>query len=346
MIIASNGAIPGAGLRQGPWAADTSKMSGEQRHEERKGTTPTWLRFGWLLGIGEVIILVAVTLHPAGAIGVGAAADHRATSVGHILQPQQKNLTSAPPPTTTLPVTPSTTVPPTPVTPTTVPPATPLTPASPARTVTVLTVLPANIAPQPNFLQNCSGAQYDDSLGCVGATLQAIANARSHEGLPPMVLPSNWGQLSPEQQIFVATNLERTARGMAPMTAMDSALDQDARQGAAQNIDPAPPGGFPYSEWGSNWAGAVGNPLEAIYFWMYDDGADSANVDCSPSHQSGCWGHRENVLLRLPCNVCVMGTGWDAVGYSGDPSMTELLVESSGNQPVDFTWQQESPYLS
>ena len=38
------------------------------------------------------------------------------------------------------------------------------------------------------------GFQYDDSLTCVGATLQAIANGRSHEGLPPMVLPS---QLEP-----------------------------------------------------------------------------------------------------------------------------------------------------
>ena len=98
-----------------------------------------------------------------------------------------------------------------------------------------------------------------------------------------MVLPSNWRQLSPEEQIFVATNLERTARGLPPLTAMATSLDQAARQGAAQNTDPGPPGGFPYSQWTSNWAGAVGNPLEAIYFWMYDDGAGSANIDCAPS---------------------------------------------------------------
>jgi hypothetical protein len=78
---------------------------------------------------------------------------------------------------------------------------------------------------------------------------------------------------------------------------------------------------------------------------MYDDGAGSANIDCTPSNPAGCWGHRENILLRLPCTVCLMGTGWDGSGYRGDPSMTELLVETSGNPTVDFTWRQESAYI-
>ena len=90
----------------------------------------------------------------------------------------------------------------------------------------------------------------------------------------------------------------------------------------------------------------MGNPLEAIHYWMYDDGAGTTNVDCTPTNQSGCWGHRENILMRLTCTVCVMGTGWDSTGYSGDPSMTELLVETSGNPALDFTWRQESPFLS
>jgi hypothetical protein len=156
-----------------------------------------------------------------------------------------------------------------------------------------------------------------------------------------MVLPTNWAQLSPEQQLFVATNLERTVRGLPALTAMATTLDQAARQGAAQDTDPGPPHGFPYSQWASNWAGAVGNPLEAVYFWMYDDGAGSANIDCTPSNDTGCWGHRENILVRLPCRECLMGTGWDEGGYRGDPSTTELLVESSGKPGVDFTWQKE-----
>lgn len=202
-----------------------------------------------------------------------------------------------------------------------------------------------NIAPDPNFLQSCSGSVYDDSSSCTGATLQAIANARGEEGLAPMTLPSNWAQLTPAEQLFVATNLERTARDLPALAAMASALDQAAAQGATQNDDPSPPAGFPYTEWGSNWAGAVGNPLEAIYLWMYDDGVGSANVDCTASNRSGCWGHRKNILLGLACHECLMGTAWSSGGYGGDPSLTELLVDTSGRVALAFTWQQESAYL-
>ena len=287
-------------------------------------------------------MLVLVVLHPAAAAGTRSALDRPALPVGGTRFVPHDNAPVPPASVTTLPPG-TTTIPSSPDTGTTAPPALPK-PA--AQAATARGTLPANIAPDPNFLLSCSGAQYDDSSGCVDATLQAIANGRSHEGLPPMVLPSNWDQLAPDQQLFVATNLERTARGLPPMAAMATALDAAARRGAAQDVDPPPPSGFPYSQWGSNWAGAVGNPLEAVYLWMYDDGSNTANVDCTPSNETGCWGHRENILLRLPCTECVMGTGWDPVGYSSDPSMTELLVETSGTIPVEFTWRQESPYLA
>jgi hypothetical protein len=315
-------------------------MTGEYslaRPDGRGGTGPAWLRFGCLLAVGEVVIVALIF------VDTGKPAGHLGMSVGHV---QHTTMEVRNPPTP--PVAPPTTVPATPSSPTTaVPtPSPPQTPDSPVRSVTAPATLAANIVAQPNFLQSCAGAQYDDSPGCVGATLQAIANARRQEGLPPMTLPSNWTQLSPEQQIFVSTNLERTARGLPPMTAMSAVLDHAARQGAGQSIDPSPPGGLLFWQWGSNWAGAVGNPLEAVYFWMYDDGPSSANIDCSASKPRGCWGHRANILLMLPCHMCLMGTGWDAGGYSGDPSMTELLVETSGNPQLEFTWQQESPYLS
>jgi hypothetical protein len=204
---------------------------------------------------------------------------------------------------------------------------------------------PANIAPSPNFLNSCSGRSYDDSGGCVNATLSAIANGRQAEGLPGMVLPTNWYSLSPQQQIFVTTNLERTVRGLAPLSAMASALDGAAAAGAAQSDDPSPPAGFPWSQWGSNWAGAVGNALEADYFWMYDDGLGSSNIDCTQGNQSGCWGHRDNILLGLACTPCEMGTGFNATGYQGYPGWSELLVDTSGSPATDFSWSQVTPYL-
>ena len=202
-----------------------------------------------------------------------------------------------------------------------------------------------DISPSPNFLQDCSGASYDDSATCVNAAVQAIGNAREQEGLSGMVLPTDWTSLNPAEQLFVVTNLERTVRGLAPLSAMASALDGAADQGAAANQDPEPPSGFPWTSWGSNWAGAVGNPLEAMYFWMYDDGEGSGNIDCTQSNTSGCWGHRDNVLMSLNCNPCVEGDGYNATAWQGYPSWAELLVDSTGSPQLDFSWGQVLPYL-
>jgi ribosomal protein L24E len=204
---------------------------------------------------------------------------------------------------------------------------------------------PANIAPSPNFLEDCSGSSYDNSTTCTTDTLAAIANGREAEGLPGMILPTDWYSLTPQEQLFVATNLERTVRGLPALSAMATSLDQSAATGAADSNDPSPQAGFPWTQWGSNWAGAVGNPLEAIYFWMYDDGPGSNNIDCTASNQSGCWGHRDNVLLNLACTPCEMGTGFDPTGYEGYPGWAELLVDTSGAPAVDFSWSQVTPYL-
>ncbi len=205
---------------------------------------------------------------------------------------------------------------------------------------------PASIPPQPDFLTSCASGGEDESSGCVAATLAAIDNGRRAEALPGMTLPSNWGALTPQEQLYVATNLERTVRGLPPLSSMAVALDQAAAQGAGAGDDPSPPAGFPFDRWGANWAGGVSNPLEAVYYWMYDDGPGSNNADCSADDSSGCWGHRDVILLSLACSPCVMGTGFDAAGWGGQPSWAEILVSTSGSPAADFTWDQETPYLS
>lgn len=229
------------------------------------------------------------------------------------------------------------------------PPA-PAAPASPATPVAARgTVPPANppadIPPNPNFLDTCSGAVPDTSAACQQATLAAIDAARAAEGLPGMVLPTDWSALTPAEQLFTVTNLERTARGLPALTGMDVALDQAAAAGAAQSADPAPPAGFAFRLWASNWGGALGSPLEADYLWMYDDGPGSANVDCPAAGAPGCWGHRDNVLAPLPCQDCVMGTAFDPTGWKGYPAWAELLVEAQGPTGVVFPWSDVTPYL-
>ena len=200
-----------------------------------------------------------------------------------------------------------------------------------------------NIFPSPNFLTVCSATAYDDSYWCVEATLAAIDNARQTEGLGTMTLPTNWPSLTPAEQLFVVTNLERTARGLAPLSAMASALDADATQAALAGGDAAAPAGFPWTVWGTNWAGQIGNPLEAVYYWMYDDGLGSSNQSCSVSTPAGCWGHRNNMLLPLACGPCVLGAAWEMIARG--TSLTEILVDTQGSPATDFTWAQEQAYL-
>src|ERR1700733_12248334 len=114
----------------------------------------------------------------------------------------------------------------------------------------------SNLAPVPNILADCSGATVDTSAGCQTASLEAIDRGRTTEGLGPMVLPSDWSSLSPAEQLFVATNLERTARGLDPFSGMSSVLDSVAGTAAAEGTDAEPPNGWA-SFWTSNWAGGV-----------------------------------------------------------------------------------------
>jgi hypothetical protein len=201
----------------------------------------------------------------------------------------------------------------------------------------------SNLAPFPDFRSSCANNAYDDSSACVDATVAAISNARVAAGLAPLVLPSNWGTLTPAQQLYVGTNLERTVRGLPALSAMASAADTAALAGAQGFGDAAPPAGFPWTRWASNWAGDLGNPLEGVYFWMYDDGPGSSNISCPTTGGDGCWQHREQVLLPFACAPCVMGAGWATTAQG--TSTTELLLDTSGSPAADFTWAQEEPYL-
>jgi len=194
-----------------------------------------------------------------------------------------------------------------------------------------------NLAPDPDIFDYCSGSAVDVSAGCQNASLEAIDHGRSSEGLGPMVLPANWSSLDPAEQLYVATNLERTIRGLRPFEGMSTVLDSAAMGGAESDTDATPPGGFPSSYWTSNWAGGVGSPIEAVYLWMYDDGPGSPNVDCQGGNSSGCWGHRDDILAPFTCSPCVMGSAV-STSYQGEPSWAELMVDTAGSPALAFSW--------
>ena len=187
--------------------------------------------------------------------------------------------------------------------------------------------------PDPDFFSVCPSSSVDLTGLCEEEALQAIDRARASENLGPMELPSVWPALTPAEQLFVASNLERTARGLAPFEGIATELEAAAQAGANSGSDPVPPGSFPSDYWTSDAGEGFASPLEALYEWMYDDGTDSSNADCRPGDTEGCWGHRDNILAPFSCTPCVVGSA-----DSPSASWSELMAETTGTPELSFAW--------
>jgi hypothetical protein len=164
-----------------------------------------------------------------------------------------------------------------------------------------------NVAPDPNFTSDSGPCQQGtvNNTSCLLESVRAIDYGRELEGLLPMVLPSNFLSLSPPEQLLVLVDEERVSRGLQPVYGIVPALNSIAESGAADNTDPvAPPGFFSQGPWvvetGSNWADDF-STASSVFDWMYDDGLYPQSLDfnlaCTPQSTSGCWGHRDNILL-------------------------------------------------
>jgi len=114
----------------------------------------------------------------------------------------------------------------------------------------------------------------------------ATDQARADEGLAPLAFDQGaFDALSTPEQTFVIENLERTARGLAPFSAMTAQLDTIAQAAAGAASDPSFPttlsGGGPVLAGGGIWAGGWSSALAASYEWMYQDGWGGSNINCS-----------------------------------------------------------------
>jgi hypothetical protein len=191
---------------------------------------------------------------------------------------------------------------------------------------------------------------------------------RMSEGIGPLELPSNWTQLTIPEQVFVMTDLERTARGLAPFSGLAADFDADAQAGANKGEDPLPSNEMfspVYSsspiadETGSPFLGAASiedpgqpNAIMATFAWVYTDGifADgrTGDADCTQSDQTHCWGHRINILADTPAfaceNSCPVGAAFSPTGFEGTlVDYTEIFPGFFGDDsdPLLFTWASE-----
>ncbi len=220
--------------------------------------------------------------------------------------------------------------------------------------------LPKSVAPSPAFLVSgvCGTSGPSDTAKCTTTILEAIHNARKTESLgaiPPGFSVSAFDKLTGPEQIFAIADIERTARGEAPVAAMTTELDEVALQGAINEEDPsvdlplALDGAGTSYYYGANLAEGTANALGADYYWMYDDGPDSPNAACKKAGDQGCWGHRAHVLAdyssprycpaHSQLNI-LMGAAEATSGVVGPPAIAEIFVNDCGRIPTDtvFTW--------
>ena len=94
-----------------------------------------------------------------------------------------------------------------------------------------------------------------------------------------MSLPSNCPSLTPPEQLFVLTDLERIDRGLPPISGLAANLNAYAQAGANAGTDPPFP---PYGSTAGSTYASTSSLGTALAMWMYDDGPGGTNVDCPP----------------------------------------------------------------
>ena len=167
----------------------------------------------------------------------------------------------------------------------------------------------ATYDPPAGFADAClAGGGGTSPAACDGIALAGLNQARAGEGLPAMVLPAGYEQLSPTAQSLWVINSERTVRGLRPV-AETTAVDSAASAGAAAGADPTWGGA---GHWMSIWGDGYMTPLSIYLGYIYIDGPPipglgTKNIDCMTAGAAGCWGHRHAVLDPAATTV---GVAW------------------------------------
>ena len=195
-----------------------------------------------------------------------------------------------------------------------VPAPPPAAPAPAPHTYHAISDPSASVAPSAQMQSDCGSSRL---AACNSDSLAAINKARAAEGLGALPLPSNFYALSITSQVLTVINAERTSRGL-PAFSYNPAYQSPAQNGANTSSDPTGPSG---SEWSAIFASGYPTALAADFAWMYDDGPNSPNVDCTAASSSGCWGHRNAILSPWAGSAAV---GWATV--NGTTNLAALFV--------------------
>jgi len=196
------------------------------------------------------------------------------------------------------------------------------------------------------FVSPCYSSGYASST-CGQAEIAAIDSAQAGEGLPPLNWPSSFFGLSLADQVFIAADQERVSRGLPAIAGLTAAANQNALVGVQGNRDPDGLNVTGAIAYASNWAEDFG-PLGATFDWMYNDGPGSFNIDCPAVGGSGCWQHRDDILLNTTSGAMAARSGYTWVGGTAcaaasgvsflDDCALEWVLVPSGSVSYQFTW--------
>lgn len=195
-----------------------------------------------------------------------------------------------------------------------------------------------NTVPGRHFMAACFrvGTAPAAQHRCDVAALRAYDKVRAGEGVGPLTLPRGFDTMPPAEQLLLVSDLERVDRGLRPVAARVTQLDSLAAIGARNNTDPPTPDPMPSgASAASLWAGAGTSTLLANFFWMYDDGPGSGNIDCAQPRDPGCWGHRRGILspFRAPLYMGAASVGSSRFGAS----MAEEFVGGGPSETTSYT---------
>ena len=185
-----------------------------------------------------------------------------------------------------------------------------------------------NVDPVPDYTRICAPNGLDTSPKCLGAVLAAVNRAHALEGVRPMVLPPDYGHLCVPDQLFVAVNLERVDRGLAPFVGLTTALDQQRATRCRRRRRPSRP------ERGLR----VGR--RRVGRRVLERSRRRLRVDVRrrlrqrqlglwAARRPGCWGHRKGILDDFGSGAnLVMGAALNTTSdtHSGDSGGTSMAV--------------------
>jgi hypothetical protein len=194
-----------------------------------------------------------------------------------------------------------------------------------------------NTAPSRRFIDACSSMGKSKAANdkCDSVALHDFDDVRKKEGLGRMTLPGDFDKLSVRLQLLAISNIERVDRGRRPVLGLSKSLNKLAVMGAKDDEDPPFPNPFTGTSGGANWAGAGNSALLDDFYWMYDDGPGSFNIDCQHKGDPGCWGHRRDIIQAYDSRL-VMGA---AAAYNTNfgTSMTEEFIGGDRSDKVNVS---------